>query len=213
MDKGSAIFITSSGYDPAQGKHVKDPYLGDTPTLGACRPDIRKKINIGDYLFLVSGSIPKFTQYIVGGFQVAEKIDATTAFERFPKQRLRLLEDGQLTGNIIVDSQGRQHHLDNHDSFDRRKENYIVGCNPIVLSTEEEIARGREKTMEILHQLFGKSGLIPRDIIGRMSKLDNEQVRRLQNWLMSLKTATPKLVRKAVAGRTSRPTQAYSMHN
>jgi hypothetical protein len=32
------IFITRSGYDPQLGKHVKDPYLGPCPTLGACRP-------------------------------------------------------------------------------------------------------------------------------------------------------------------------------
>lgn len=38
------IFITRSGYDPQLGKHVKDPYLGDCPTLGACRPDIRKQL-------------------------------------------------------------------------------------------------------------------------------------------------------------------------
>ena len=34
------IFITSSGYDPQLGKHVKDPYLGPNASLGACRPDI-----------------------------------------------------------------------------------------------------------------------------------------------------------------------------
>ena len=38
------IFVTSSGYDPDKGKHVKDPYLGPRPTLGACRPDIREKL-------------------------------------------------------------------------------------------------------------------------------------------------------------------------
>ena len=32
------IFITRQGYDARLGKHVKDPYLGPNPTLGACRP-------------------------------------------------------------------------------------------------------------------------------------------------------------------------------
>lgn len=38
------IFITRTGYDPQLGKHVKDPYLGPCPTLGACRPDVRKQL-------------------------------------------------------------------------------------------------------------------------------------------------------------------------
>ncbi len=41
------IFVTSSGYDPEKGKDVKDPYLGANPSLGACRPDIRKKLQKG----------------------------------------------------------------------------------------------------------------------------------------------------------------------
>ena len=28
------IFITSSGYDPEKGKHVKDPYLATLQVLG-----------------------------------------------------------------------------------------------------------------------------------------------------------------------------------
>lgn len=46
------ILITSSGYDPHLGKHVKDPHLGPCPTLGACRPDVRRKLEIGDHIFV-----------------------------------------------------------------------------------------------------------------------------------------------------------------
>ena len=35
------IFVTGSGCDPVEGKHIKDPSLGPKPSLGACRPDIR----------------------------------------------------------------------------------------------------------------------------------------------------------------------------
>jgi hypothetical protein len=49
------IFITRSGYDPQLGKHVKDPYLGANPTLGACRPDVRRQLNEGDHIFVISG--------------------------------------------------------------------------------------------------------------------------------------------------------------
>src|SRR3712207_4622763 len=42
------IGITRTGYDPEAGKHVKDPYLGPCPALGACRPDIREQLGVGD---------------------------------------------------------------------------------------------------------------------------------------------------------------------
>src|SRR5712671_5416447 len=100
------IFITSTGYDPQLGKHVKDPYLGDGPTLGACRPDVRKQLAKGDHIFVISGKIRSVNQYVMGGFEVAAKIDALTAYEYFPHLRLRALSDGQLTGNIIVGPDG-----------------------------------------------------------------------------------------------------------
>src|SRR6266436_690302 len=110
------IFITSTGYDPQLGKHVKDPYLGENPSLGACRPDFRRQVKERDHLFVISGKLPNVRQYVMGGFEVVQKIDAQEAYQRFPEQRLRLRQDGQLTGNIIVDANGEQHELDNHDS-------------------------------------------------------------------------------------------------
>ena len=85
------IFVTSSGYDPEKGKHVKDPYLGPNPSLGACRPDIREQLQKGDHVFVVSGKVRGVDQVVLGGFEVAEKISAMEAYERFPEQRLRLL--------------------------------------------------------------------------------------------------------------------------
>lgn len=49
------IFVTSSGYDPQLGKHVEDPYLGPEPSLGDCRPDVRRQVKMGDHLFVISG--------------------------------------------------------------------------------------------------------------------------------------------------------------
>jgi hypothetical protein len=118
------IFITSSGYDPQLGKHVKDPYLGANASLGACRPDVRQHIEIGGHIFVISGKLPNVRQFVMGGFEVAEKIHAREAFERFPEHRLRLREDGQLDGNIIVDAEGMQHPLDNHEHFDKRASNW-----------------------------------------------------------------------------------------
>src|SRR5438270_6729803 len=95
------IFITRQGYDPQLGKHVKDPYLGPSPTLGACRPDIRKQLKVGDHIFVISGKVREVNQFVMGGFEIAAKVPAVEAYQRFPELRLRRLGDGQLTGNII----------------------------------------------------------------------------------------------------------------
>src|SRR4051812_9692957 len=123
MRKGY-IYITSSGYDPEKGKNLKDPYLGEPPTLGACMPNVRRQVVPGDQIFVISGKIADAPQYIVGGFEVAEKIDALAAYRRFPNLRLRQLDDGQVEGNIIVTSQGAQHPLDTHSTFTSRIQNY-----------------------------------------------------------------------------------------
>src|SRR5437773_7910202 len=139
------IFITRTGYDAEFGKLVKDPYLGDRPSMGACRPDIRKKLGKGDQIFVVSGKVPGTNQFVLGGFQIEEKITAFEAYDRYPEQRLHV-EAGQLAGNIIVDEAGRHHRLDDHNSFEKRVQHYIVGTNPVALETHEEIAEGREQT-------------------------------------------------------------------
>ena len=120
---------------------------------------------------MVSGKVRNVAQVVLGGFEVAEKISAIEAYERFPEQRLRLLPDGQVTGNVIVDANGKQHELDHHDkAFDRRIENYLVGTNPIALLTLDEIAEGRAWTLEILRDVFGIKGDSVRELMGRTSQ-------------------------------------------
>lgn len=184
------IFITSSGYDPELGKHVKDPYLGDNPSLGACRPDIRKAVSVGDHIFTISGKVRGVDQFVMGGFEVAEKIHMKEAYRRFPEQRLHRLKDGQLDGNVILDSRGRQHRLDTHDGFDRRIKNYVIGTNALVLSAPAEIERGRRETLEVLCDVVGKGGRSPKEVVGRWGcRLDEEQVLALRAWLQSVKAA------------------------
>jgi hypothetical protein len=186
------IYVVSSGYDPAKGKHVNDPYLGPCPTLGACRPDIREKLQKGDQIFVVSGKVRNADQVVLGGFAIAEKISAIEAYERFPEQRLRLLPNGQVTGNVIVTANGKQHELDDHNQFARRIENYIVGANPIALLTPEELAEGREWTLEILRDVFEKKGNSIREIIGRCSNLTEKQIRKLRVLLHEVKNTARK---------------------
>ena len=183
------IFVTSTGYDPEKGKHVKDPYLGPRPTLGACRPDIREKLQKGDQIFTVSGKIPGVPQFVMGGFEIAEKISAIEAYGRFPDLRLKKRDDGQLTGNVIVNAEGKQHELDGHNKFDRRIQNYIVGTNPILLETLAEIAEGRRQTLEMLQDIFQKKGNSVREIIGRCCNLTDKQAEKLREHLEAVKKA------------------------
>lgn len=183
------IFVTSSGYDPKKGKHVKDPYLGPNPSIGACRPDIRERLQLGDHIFVISGKVPNFDQVVLGGFEIAEKITAIEAYQRFPDQRLKMLPNGQLTGNIIVAEDGSQHELDTHNQFSRRTENYVVGTNPVSLLTSEEIEEGRIRSLEILRQVFMKNGNSIREIVGRCRNLSEKQVKMLRKLLNEVKYA------------------------
>jgi hypothetical protein len=186
------IFVTSSGYDPEKGKHVKDPYLGPNASLGACRPDLREKLQKGDHIYVVSGKVPNVDQFVMGGFEIAEKISAIEAYHRFPEQRLSLRPDGQVTGNVIVNADGKQHELDHHTAFDRRIENYVVGTNPIALLTPEEVAEGRRQTLEILREVFQKKGNSIREIIGRCSNLTEKQILKLRALLDAVKNTARK---------------------
>ena len=183
----SYLHITETGYDPVAGKPIFDPYLGDQPSLGACMPNIRRLVVPGDRIFTMSGKVDGVQQFIIGTLEVAEKISARTAFNRFPEQRLRMV-DGQVVGNIIVDSRGRQHRLDHHTNFARRIQNYIVGRNAIALTTRREIARGREETLYVLRYLLRKDGDSPIKVMGRWCRLDETQSRELTDWLLDIKS-------------------------
>jgi len=184
------IFITRTGYDPQRGKHIKDPYLGETPTLGACRPDIRRALRPGDHIFVVSGRIPDAPQYVVGGFEVDSKVTAREAYGLFPEQRLRRRPDGQLTGNVIVNSRGKQHRLDDHASFERRTEHYIIGKNTVSLVSEDEVALGREQTLNALRDILQRKGETVWNVVGRWGRsLSEDQILQLREWLTSIKKA------------------------
>jgi hypothetical protein len=184
------IFITRSGYDPQLGKHIKDPYLGPCPTLGACRPDIRKQLEKGDHIFVISGRIPNVNQFVMAAFEIESKIPAIEAYRLFPALRLHRLADGQLDGNIIVKPDGQQHELDDHNSFARRIQNYVIGTNLISLVTPDEISEGRKQTLEALREILKKQGTSPIDLVGRWgTKLTDKQVLQLRDWLAAVKRA------------------------
>jgi hypothetical protein len=180
------IYTSYAGADPDAGWVMSDPIISVTPTLGACVPNIRRAVKLGDWIFSVSGRVPGMSQFVVGGFRVAEKIDQLAAFERFPENRVRR-EGGQVLGNVIINADGTQHPDDRHTNFERRLENYIVGDKPILLDTVEQRARARAETLGKLSEIFGRQGNRVFDVIGRFRKMDDRQVDQMRDWLQSLK--------------------------
>jgi putative DNA base modification enzyme with NMAD domain len=185
------VYITGDGADPGAGKFLGDPLFRGTPTLGACMPNIRRLVTTGDWIFVVSSKIPAFQQYVVGGLCVSEKISALAAHRRFPENRLQQMPNGEISGNVIVTAEGKQHPLDHHspDSFGNRIKNFVVGSDAVALETEKEVALGRAQTLPKLADLIGKRGNRVFDVMSRWAKLDENQVQGMLNWLNGIKAS------------------------
>ncbi|MEL6378583.1 MAG: hypothetical protein AAGK25_02195 [Pseudomonadota bacterium] len=184
------IYISGGGADPAHHDNLNDPLFKGTPTLGACMPNIRRLVAAGDYVFVISGKTVGVQQYVVGGFKVVEKISALAAYDRFPENRLRKDENGIKRGNIIVTEDGEQSPIDTHDSdtFDQRIENYLVGVDPVVLEEPNEVAYGRDQTLEKLSSILGRPrGNRVIDVMGRWARMDENQVKEMLTWLNGTK--------------------------
>jgi hypothetical protein len=182
------IYTMFAGADPGVGWNMTDPIFGKRPTLGACMPNIRRFVEPGDQIFVISGRVPSVQQYIVGGFAVDEKIHALAAYERFPENRQNRENDGSLRGNIIVGRDGKQNAVDYHGNFERRLENYIIGRDPIVLETPTEIELGRERSLSLLQHLFARNQAHNiKEVIGRFRKLSAGQIDELRGALSELK--------------------------
>ncbi|WP_148649832.1 hypothetical protein [Lysobacter antibioticus] len=186
----SYIFISPRS-DPGMGHPLTDPIMGRgvRPTMGTCRPDIRRLVRPGDQIFVISGSMgPGVRQYVVGGIEVGSKlIDQLAAYEKYPEHRLDF--NGRIKhGNIIVTAAGNQDPRDRHSNFDRRIVNYIEGRSQVVLETEKEVSLGREYSANILARIFEKpKGSSIREIIGRHRKMTELQANTLRHALRELK--------------------------
>lgn len=188
------IYITGTGTDPSLRGNLNDPLFTRVPTLGACMPNVRRFVTKGDWIFIISGKVAGAEQYVVGGLQVEEKIDALAAYNRFPENRLTIGATGLVIGNVIVQADGTQHPLDHHPAgtFQDRVKNYVIGGNAIALSKPEEVELGRQQTLGKLGDILGRRRGANRviDAMGRMSKLDEPQVTQMLDWLSGIKAAT-----------------------
>jgi hypothetical protein len=89
-------------------------------------------------------------------------------------------------GNIIIDQYGRQNPLDDHDNFEQRIDNYIVGRDPIVLVPPREIVRGRLETLDVLKRVLRKDGASPINVMDPRSRLDEDQIEEIRRVLSVL---------------------------
>ena len=115
-----------------------------------------------------------------------EKIDALEAHSRFPAYRLSRADNGQVTGNIIVNKEGRHHPLDDHDKFESRMKDYLVGGSSVHVTSPEGIARGREETVAKLGEIFDKPSNRCFDIVPRHRKMTEAQIDEMHDWLTNL---------------------------
>jgi hypothetical protein len=94
-----------------------------------------------------------------------------------------------LSGNIIVDANGKQNLYDYHTGdFEKRIQNYIIGKNPSYISEPQHIEQARgESSLNLLSDLFGKTGSKPHDIIGRWRRLDERQIEKMLGWIDDMK--------------------------
>jgi hypothetical protein len=182
------IYTMYAGADPGHGWSLNDPIFGPVPTLGACVPNIRRAVEKGDFVFVVSGRYPGERQFVVGGFKVKEKIGALAAHRRFPENRLQLGKNGQILGNIIVREDGSHHPLDTHSNFASRVENYLVGADARYFETRSQYNASRADTLTVLSDIFKRDGQRVFDIIGRYRRMDPQQVTQLLEWIQSIKS-------------------------
>lgn len=189
----SYIFV-SPGSDPGAGLPLVDPMLGSSkPSMGTCRPDLRRMVKPGDHIFVISGSRGRsIPQYVIGGMQIDKKLnDQLEALRLRPENALRF-DGNHRAGNIITLPDGTQHPLDEHDKRDRNKfesriKNYILGKNPVLLETPREIEIGRDRSVGILSNIFNVPGYRMQQVVGRGRKLSNAQVDQLLRALDDIK--------------------------
>ena len=177
------IYTMYGGADPGAGWEMNDPIFRPVPTLGACMPNLRRQLEVGDSVFVISGRVVGLQQYIVGGFRVEEKIDALAAYARFPFYRLTERPDGGVGGNIIVEGSGKQNPLDSHSNFVSRVDNYIVGTDARVIEEPDAIEIARAETVPFLQELFEKRGDRVFDVLGRQRRVNEQQVSAINAWL------------------------------
>jgi len=128
----SGVFISVSRIDAHSGITLdNDPHFWEwPPTWGICRPDIRAKANVGDYVFFVLPRRANLPQMIYGYLKIAEIITHAEAFHR-PELELKRMGNKNPNGNIIVDRLGEYNRFDlgfHRNNFEKIKRHYAIAA-------------------------------------------------------------------------------------
>ena len=165
-----------------------DPHVWNKPyTWGICRPDLRERVTIGDYIFFVFGANAKLPQMIFAYIKVDEIISHCEAYFR-KELILKRMTNNKFNGNIIVDYYGDYNKYDKRihfDNFERIKKNYVVAdMSYSKLLSIDLIKKKAPDFVNILSEVFNKKGKRPIDFISRAGQeLDAQQMIKIIKWL------------------------------
>lgn len=169
-----------------EGEIDNDPHIWTKPyTWGICRPDLRERICIGDYVFFVLSANANLPQMIFSYIKVAKIITHKDAYFE-PELRSKRMANKKYNGNIIVDENGDYNRFDlgiHRHNFERIKKRYVVADMSISkkLSGQKIIKESAEFVNNLKHIFEIKSKVnTPIDIISRYGKsLTEIQVHKL----------------------------------
>lgn len=175
--------------------NILDPVLDNDPhfwvsppTWGICRNDLRKCMEVGDYIFFV---LPKYSNYgpnaqmIFGYFKVEKIISHSQAHTEYPQKRMKR---GKVNGNIIVDEIGLYNRFDkgiHKDKFNEIKYYYVVGSlkNSEFLP-QEKLKKLAPKFRMTLNSIFNADKKGIHNIITRKGRrLNPQQIVKLLEFL------------------------------
>jgi hypothetical protein len=166
-----------------------DPHFWTSPpTWGICRPDLRKRVSRGDYVFFVLPKNGRHPQMIFGYLKVKEKITHQTAYHR-PFLRTKRMSNRMPNGNVIVNHDGSYNRFDggaHKRNFYKIRQEYVVGdSRKSKLLTAAEIAAKAPRFISMLSSIFpGKTGTFAIDFISRKGQeLNSNQASQLLCWL------------------------------
>ena len=169
-----------------------DPHFwSDPPTWGICRPDLRKKADIGDYIFYTLPKSSKHPQMIFAYMKIKEIISHVEAFHRVDLRQKRMRE-AIPNGNIIVDAKGEYNKYDrgaHRNNFIKISQRYVIGdISNFHFLTDKEINRKSKSFLNILNDILDlefKIGESTRavDLISRYGRTINaDQIEQLVSW-------------------------------
>jgi hypothetical protein len=157
------------------------------PTWGICRPDFRKVLSVGDYVFFVLPARARLPQMIYGYMRILEKIDHITAYHR-PALFDKRMGNKNPNGNIIVNSSGQYNKFDGGvhlHNFQKIKQHYVVGDpEKSAFLTEAKILQKHPAFQATLNVIFNKTGGAPINVISRKGRrMNHQQVADMLQWL------------------------------